>query len=64
MRQPASDRAGTHRRPDDVTDLLVAVGEAAKEERSGVLLAIDEVQYLAEAELAALITSFASGSTV
>ena len=42
---------------DDVTDLLVAAGEAAVERDSGILLAIDEVQYLAAAELAALITA-------
>ena len=42
---------------DDVTDLLVAAGEAAAERDSGILLAIDEVQYLAVGELAALITA-------
>lgn len=42
---------------DDVTDLLVAAGEAAAERDSGILLAVDEVQYLTEAELAALITA-------
>lgn len=42
---------------DDVTDLLVAVGEAAADRASGVLLAIDELQYLREVELAALITA-------
>ena len=42
---------------DDVTDLLVAAGEAAADRDSGILLAIDEVQYLAEGELAALITA-------
>lgn len=42
---------------DDVTDLLVAVGEAAAERESGVLLAVDELQYLTEPELAALITA-------
>ena len=42
---------------DDVTDLLVAAGEAAAERDSGILLAIDEVQYLAGGELAALITA-------
>jgi hypothetical protein len=41
---------------DDVTDLLVAVGEAAKDQEKGVLLAIDEVQYLSDDELSALIT--------
>ena len=42
---------------DDVTDLLVAAGEAAAERDSGILLAVDEVQYLTDAELAALITA-------
>jgi hypothetical protein len=42
---------------DDVTDLLVAAGEAAAERDSGILLAVDEVQYLTEDELAALITA-------
>lgn len=42
---------------DDVTDLLVAAGDAARERQKGVLLAVDEVQYLTEAELAALITA-------
>ncbi|MEJ7766089.1 MAG: hypothetical protein WKF86_11385, partial [Acidimicrobiales bacterium] len=41
---------------DDVTDLLVAAGDAARERDSGILLAVDEVQYLAQDELAALIT--------
>ena len=40
---------------EDVTDLLVSVGEAAKSRRSGFLLAIDEVQYLSVDEMAALI---------
>lgn len=42
---------------DDVTDLLVAVGQAAKSLDSGFLLAIDEVQYLPVDGLAALITA-------
>lgn len=42
---------------DDVTDLLVATGDAAADRGMGVLLAIDEVQYLSAAELAALITA-------
>jgi hypothetical protein len=40
---------------EDVTDLLVSVGEAAKSRKSGFLLAIDEVQYLSVDEMAALI---------
>lgn len=42
---------------EDLTDLLVAVGEAAVEQGSGVLIALDEVQYLTAEELAALITA-------
>lgn len=42
---------------EDTTDLLVAVGEAAKDRGRGFLIAIDEVQYLAADELAALITA-------
>jgi hypothetical protein len=42
---------------EDVTDLLVAVGEAANDRSRGLLLAIDEVQYLADTELAALISA-------
>lgn len=42
---------------EDVTDLLTAVGEAAAEQGTGLLLAIDEVQYLEADELAALITA-------
>ncbi|MGI8938193.1 MAG: ATP-binding protein [Iamia sp.] len=42
---------------EDVTDLLLAAGEAAQERDSGLLLAVDEVQYLAAEELAALITA-------
>jgi hypothetical protein len=42
---------------EDVTDLFVAVGEAAIDRDTGVMLAVDEVQYLAAEELAALITA-------
>lgn len=42
---------------DDVTDLLVAAGEAALERSTGILLAIDEVQYLTVEELSALISA-------
>jgi len=43
--------------PEDLSDLLVAVGEAAASRGSGVLIAVDEVQYLTEIELAAMITA-------
>ena len=41
----------------DLTDLLVAVGEAARERNTVVVLAIDELQYVPEAQLAALIAA-------
>lgn len=42
---------------EDLTDLVVAVGEAATERKKGVLIAVDEVQDLHEGELAALIAA-------
>jgi hypothetical protein len=42
---------------EDITELLVAAGEAAAERKQGLLLSIDEVQYLDGHELAALITA-------
>lgn len=42
---------------EDLTDLLVASGEAAGDRGRGVLLAIDEVQYLTPEELGALIVA-------
>lgn len=40
---------------NDLSDLLVAVGEAAKSTGTGVALLIDELQYVRERELSALI---------
>lgn len=40
---------------DDLTDLLVEAGRAAEDRNTGIVLAIDEVQYLGGDELAALI---------
>jgi AAA ATPase domain len=42
---------------EDVTDLLVAAGEAARDRASGVVFAIDEVQYLSAEELSAMISA-------
>lgn len=42
---------------DDITDLLITVAEAAQSQNTGIVLAIDELQYLQEEELAALITA-------
>ncbi len=41
----------------DLTDLLVATGEAARDRSGGLLLAIDEVQYLRSEELGGLISA-------
>lgn len=41
----------------DLTDLIVAVGEAAQERKSAVVLVIDELQYVPEEQLAALISA-------
>ncbi len=42
---------------DDLTDLLVALGEAAREHESGVVFLIDEVHFLTTPELEALIAA-------
>lgn len=41
----------------DLAELLRSVGEAALENRTAIILAIDELQYVAEEQLAALITA-------
>ncbi|VAV97533.1 hypothetical protein MNBD_ACTINO02-2472 [hydrothermal vent metagenome] len=42
---------------EDVTDLLVATGEAAQSRGLGALIAVDEIQYLGSDELAAAIVA-------
>src|SRR4051794_8879629 len=42
---------------EDLTDLFVAIGEAAAEHEAGVVFLLDEVQYLTLAELEALIAA-------
>lgn len=41
----------------DIGDLIVAVGEAARDRGRGLLISIDEIQYLNELELGALISA-------
>ena len=41
----------------DLTDLLAAIGEAAQEKGSGLLLAVDEVQYLETGHIGGLIAA-------
>ena len=55
--EPLIGEADSGRLDDDLTDLLVAVGEAARDRSRGVLVAVDEVQYLSEDELSALIVA-------
>ncbi|MCY3925009.1 MAG: AAA family ATPase [bacterium] len=54
---PLAGHADSGQLAEDLTDVLVAVGEAASECESGVLLAVDEIQYLSKEELAALVTA-------
>ena len=42
---------------EDLTDLLVAAGEAARERGTGILIAVDELQYLSDEEFAGLIVA-------
>ncbi len=42
---------------EDLTDLFVALGEAAREEKTGVIFLLDEIQFLPIKELEALITA-------
>jgi AAA ATPase domain len=42
---------------EDLADLLVAAGQAAQDRETGIVLAIDEVQYLSPGELGALISA-------
>jgi len=42
---------------EDLTDLLVALGEAARQHETGVVFLLDEVQFLAAAELEALLAA-------
>jgi hypothetical protein len=55
--EPLLGEADSGRLDEDLTDLLVAVGQAAAERSRGVLVAVDEVQYLSEEELSAAIVA-------
>ncbi|MBS1846490.1 MAG: ATP-binding protein [Actinobacteria bacterium] len=55
--EPAEGLADSGRLDEDLTDLLVALGEAAQEHGVGVVFLIDEVQYLDLAEFEALIAA-------
>jgi hypothetical protein len=54
---PVGGQADSGDLSEDLTDLLVATGRAAKDRKTGIVLAVDEVQYLKAGELAALISA-------
>ena len=54
---PVAGHADSGRLSEDLTDVMVAVGEAAAGCGSGLVLAIDEAQNLSKEELAALVTA-------
>jgi hypothetical protein len=49
--------ADTGQLASDLTDLIIAVGEAARAAETAVAILIDELQYLSETEFGALITA-------
>ena len=54
---PLAGYADSGQLSEDLTDVMVAVGEASAGCGSGLVLAIDEAQYLSKEELAALVTA-------
>jgi hypothetical protein len=54
---PAEGLADSGHLDEDLTDVFVALGEAAEEQGSGVVFLIDEVQFLAAPEFEALIAA-------
>ena len=54
---PAEGTADSGNLGDDLTDLLVALGEAARERETGIAFLVDEVQFLRAAEFEALIAA-------
>jgi hypothetical protein len=54
---PAEGLADSGSLDEDLTDVFVALGEAAREQKSGVVFLVDEVQFLKPAELEALIAA-------
>jgi hypothetical protein len=55
--EPSPGRADTGNLEQDLPDVVVAVAEAAKQRSSAIALFVDEVQYLARQELAALVVA-------
>lgn len=56
----ATGRADSGNLSEDLTDLFVALGAAAKDRKSGVIFLLDEIQFLKKVELEALIAALHS----
>jgi hypothetical protein len=55
--EPLQGQADSGILSEDLTDLLVATGEAARSRNAAILIEVDEVQYLDASELGALIVA-------
>jgi hypothetical protein len=55
--EPAEGLADSGRLDEDLTDVFVALGDAAREQGTGVVYLIDEVQFLSPSEFEALIAA-------
>jgi hypothetical protein len=55
--EPLRGRADSRVFADDLSDLLIATAEAARDRKRGVLIIVDEVQHLSPEEFAAAITA-------
>jgi len=53
--EPASGYGDSGHLADDLTELFLALGEAAREKERGVIFLLDEIQFLARGDLEALI---------
>lgn len=60
--EPETGVADSGELDNDLTDLIAAVGAAAAEQGTAMALFIDELQYVAEPQLASLITALHSAS--
>ncbi|MEX3562816.1 ATP-binding protein [Corynebacterium phoceense] len=55
--EPLIGKADTHELSTDLTEVFIALGEAAKEKKRGVVLLIDELQFLSSSQLEAIIAA-------
>ncbi len=60
--EAASGRADSGLLSDDLTDVFLELGEAAKEKKTGVLFLLDEIQFLSRTDLEALILALHKGT--